>query len=74
MIEIMSRVMVLGNVEHALATAASDAVKVAKLVETSVLPALKTAQAISSTIEVSHCDLADALTLRGSGLMVTGWL
>jgi hypothetical protein len=49
-------------------------VKVAKLVETSVLPALKTAQANSSTIEVSHCELADALTLRGSGLMVTGWL
>ena len=39
------------NVEHALATAASDTVKVAKFVETSVLPALKTAKAEESTIE-----------------------
>jgi hypothetical protein len=39
------------SVEDALATAASDTVKAAKFVETSVLPALKSAQANSSTIE-----------------------
>jgi hypothetical protein len=39
------------NVEHALATAASDMVKVAKFVETSVLPVLKQAKAEESTIE-----------------------
>ena len=40
----------INSVEHALAVAASDTVKVAKFVETSVLPALKTAQANSSAI------------------------
>jgi hypothetical protein len=39
------------SVEHALAVAASDTVKVAKFVETSVLPVLKKAQANQSTIE-----------------------
>ena len=39
------------SVEHALAVAASDTVKVAKFVETAVLPALKSAQAQQSTIE-----------------------
>ena len=39
------------SVEHALAAAARDTVNIAKFVETSVLPALKTAQANSSTIE-----------------------
>ena len=39
------------SVEHALATAASDTVKVAKFVETAVLPVLKTTQANESTIE-----------------------
>jgi hypothetical protein len=39
------------SVEHALAVAASDTVKVAKFVETSVLPVLKSAQANESTIE-----------------------
>ena len=39
------------SVEHALAAAASDTVKVAKFVEVSVLPVLKAAQAQSSTIE-----------------------
>jgi hypothetical protein len=39
------------SVEHALATAASYMVKVAKFVETSVLPVLKSAQANESTIE-----------------------
>jgi hypothetical protein len=39
------------RVEHALAAAASDTVKVVKFVETSVLPVLKKAQADQSTIE-----------------------
>ena len=39
------------SVEHALAVAASDVVKVARFVETSLLPALKTAKAEESTIE-----------------------
>jgi hypothetical protein len=34
----------ISSVEHALATAASDTVKVAKFVETSILPALKQAR------------------------------
>ena len=38
------------SVEHALAVAASDTVKVAQFVETSVLPVLKSAHANSSTI------------------------
>jgi len=42
---------VITRVEHALATAASDMVKVAKFVETSVLPVLKKVQADQSTIE-----------------------
>ena len=41
----------ISSVEHALATAASETVKVAKFVETSVLPLLKKAQADQSTIE-----------------------
>ena len=41
----------ISSVEHALAVAASDTVKVAKFVETSVLPVLKSAQANASTIE-----------------------
>jgi hypothetical protein len=39
------------NVGHALAVAASDTVKVAKFVATSVLPVLKKAQADQPTIE-----------------------
>ena len=38
------------SIEHSLALAASDTVKVAKFVETSVLPALKTVKADESTI------------------------
>ena len=41
------------SMEHALATAASDTVKVEKFVETSVLPVLRTAQAQQSTIEAT---------------------
>jgi hypothetical protein len=40
----------ISSVEHALAVAASDTVKVAKFVETQVLPVLKKAQAEASTI------------------------
>ena len=39
------------SIEHSLAVAASDTVKVAKFVENSVLPVLKSAQANQSTIE-----------------------
>jgi hypothetical protein len=38
----------INSVEHSLAVAASDTVKVAKFVETSVLPVLKKAQAIEA--------------------------
>jgi hypothetical protein len=41
----------ISSIEHALATAASDTVKAAKFVETSVLPVLKKAQADQGTIE-----------------------
>jgi hypothetical protein len=41
----------INSVEHAFATAASDTVNVAKFVETSVLPVLKSAQANESSIE-----------------------
>ena len=41
----------ISSVEHALAVAASDTVKVAKFVDTQVLPVLKKAQAEASTIE-----------------------
>jgi Phage terminase large subunit len=43
--------VLIASVEHALATAASDVVKTAKFVETSVLPVLKKVQADQSTIE-----------------------
>ena len=43
--------ILISSVEHALAVAASDTVKVAKFVETSVLPVLKTAKVDESTIE-----------------------
>ena len=39
------------SVEHALPAAASDTVKIANFVETSVLPVLNSAQANQSTIE-----------------------
>jgi hypothetical protein len=39
------------SIEHSLAVAASDTVKVAQFVETKVLPALKQAQAEAPTIE-----------------------
>ena len=61
------------NVEHALAVAASDTVKVAKFVETSVLPVLKKAQANQSTIE-SITSLVDpqAANIERAGFAVLG--
>jgi hypothetical protein len=41
----------ISSIEHSLATAASDTVKAAKFVETSVLPVLKKAQADASPPE-----------------------
>lgn len=41
----------ISSIEHSLAIAASDTVKVAKFVETKVLPVLKQAQADAPTIE-----------------------
>src|SRR5579883_1761315 len=43
--------ILIENVEHALATAAHDTVKVARFVEHQVLPALQKAQANESTVE-----------------------
>ena len=61
------------SVEHALDAAASDTVKVAKFVETSVLPALKTAQANSSTIEaVTGLVSPQAANIERAGFAVLG--
>jgi hypothetical protein len=49
------------SVEHALAVAASETVKVAKFVETSVLPVLKNAQAEAFTIEAVSRSLPQAI-------------
>jgi hypothetical protein len=51
----------LSSVEHTLATAASDVVKVAKFVEQKVLPAMKQAQAEASTIEAVTALVAQAI-------------
>ena len=48
----------LNSIEHALASAASDVVKVAKFVEQSVLPVLKKAQADAPTI-ASGCTISN---------------
>ena len=61
------------NVEHALAVAASDTVKGAKFVETSVLPVLKSAQANQSTIEaVTGLVSPQAANIERAGLAVLG--
>jgi len=61
------------NVEHALAVAASDTVKVAKFVETSVLPVLKSAQANQSTIEaVTSLVRPQAANIERAGFVVLG--
>ena len=61
------------SVEHALATAASDTVKVAKFVETSVLPLLKKAQADQSTIEaVTALVSPQAANIERAGFAILG--
>jgi hypothetical protein len=64
---------VITSVEHSLATAASDTVKVARFVETSVLPVLKTAQANASTIEaVTGLVSPQAANIERAGFAVHG--
>jgi hypothetical protein len=61
------------SVEDALATAASDTVKVAKSVEASVLPVLKKAQAVQSTIEaVTSLVSPQAANIERAGFAVLG--
>ena len=61
------------SVEHALAVAASETVKVAKFVETSVLPVLKTAKAEESTIEaVTSLVSPQAANIERAGFAVLG--
>ena len=61
------------SVEHALATAASDTVKVAKFVETSVLPVLKTVKADESTIEaITSLVSPQAPNIERAGFAVLG--
>jgi hypothetical protein len=65
--------VLITSVEHALATAASDVVKVAKFVETAVLPALKTAQANQSTIEaITSLVSPQAANIERAGFAVLG--
>ena len=61
------------SVEHAVATAASDPVKVAKFVETSVLPVLKNAQANASTNEAATALASpQAANIERAGFAVLG--
>ena len=61
------------SVEHALAAAASDTVKAAKFVETSVLPVLKTVKADESTIEaVTALVSPSAANIERAGFAVLG--
>ena len=63
----------INSVEHALAVAASDTVKVAKFVETSVLPLLKSARANASTIEaVTSLVSPQAANIERAGFAVLG--
>jgi hypothetical protein len=63
----------INSVEHALAVAASDTVKAAKFVETSVLPVLKKAQADQSTIEaVTALVSPQAANIERAGFAVLG--
>jgi hypothetical protein len=60
-------------IEHSLSVAASDTVKVAKFVETQVLPVLKKAQAESSTIEaVTSLVSPQAANIERVGFAVLG--
>jgi hypothetical protein len=63
----------INSVEHALAVAASDVVKTAKFVETSVLPVLKQAQANQSTIEsITSLVSPSAANIERAGFAVLG--
>ena len=63
----------INSVEHALAVAASDVVKTAKFVETSVLPVLKNAQANQSTIEsITSLVSPSAANIERAGFAVLG--
>ena len=67
------------SVEHALAAAASDTVKVAQFVETKVPPALKKVQADQSTIEAVTAlvsprrPISNEPDSRSSGWSLTPW-
>ena len=61
------------NVEHALAVAASDVVKTAKFVETSVLPVLKTVKADESTVEAVRALVSpSSANIERAGFAVLG--
>ena len=61
------------SIEHSLAVAASETVKVAKFVETSVLPVLKKAQADAPTIEaVTSLVSPQAANIERAGFAVLG--
>jgi hypothetical protein len=61
------------SIEHSLAVAASDTVKVSKFVETSVLPVLKKAQADQSTIEaVTSLVSPQAANIERAGFAILG--
>jgi hypothetical protein len=63
----------ISSTEHALAVAASDTVKVAKFVETKVLPVLKQAQADAPTIEaVTALVSPQAANIERVGFAVLG--
>jgi hypothetical protein len=63
----------ISSVEHSLATAAMDTVKVAKFVETNFLPVLKKAQADQSTIEaVTSLVSPQAGNIERAGFAVLG--
>ena len=63
----------LSGIEHAFASAACDVVKVAKFVETKVLPVLKQAQAEAPTIEaVTALVSPQAANIKRVGFAVLG--
>jgi hypothetical protein len=65
--------VLITDIEHAFATAASDVVKTAKFVETSVLPVLQKAQAQASTIEsVTALVSPSAANIERAGFAVLG--
>jgi hypothetical protein len=65
--------VLLSNIEHVLATAASDVVKAAKFVEVSVLPVLKKAQADQFTIEsITSLVSPQAANIERAGFAVLG--